>query len=53
MIVGKDISSVINSNIMVDKWSVNYTENVKTGKDDLKEMYCGMTEVEKLITKNT
>ena len=47
MIVGKDISTVINSNIMVDKWSVSYTENVTTGKDDLKEIYCGMTEVEK------
>ena len=47
MIVGKDISTVINSNIMVDKWSVSYTENVTTGKDDLKEIYCGQTEVEK------
>jgi hypothetical protein len=47
MIVGKDISTVINSNIMVDKWSVSYTENVTTGKDDLKEIYCGLTEVEK------
>ena len=47
MIVGKDISTVINSNIMVDKWSVSYTENVMTGKDDLKEIYCGLTEVEK------
>jgi hypothetical protein len=37
---------VINSNIMVDKWSVSYTENVTTGKYDLKEIYCGLTEVE-------
>ena len=47
MIVGKDISTVINSNIMVDKWSVSYTENVTTGKGNLKEIYCGLTEVEK------
>ena len=47
MLVGKDVSTVINSNLQVDNWSVKYVENVQTGEDDLNEKYCGLTEIEK------
>ena len=40
---------VINSNLEVDKWSVTYVENVHTGEDNLKEIYCGPTENEKTV----
>ena len=47
MLVGKDLSNVINSSLMVDKWSVQYVENMQTGEDDLKEIYCGLTKIKK------
>ena len=47
MLVGKDTSTVINSNLMVDNWSVQYIENKQTGEDDLKETYCGLTKIKK------
>ena len=47
MLVGKGAVTEINSNLMVDHWSVNYVENVQTGEDNLKEIYCGLTKIEK------
>ena len=48
MLVEKE-KDVINSNLEVDKWSVTYVENVHTGEDDLKEIYCGPTKIEKKV----
>ena len=48
MLVGKE-KDVINSNLEVDKWSVTYVENVHTGEDVLKEIYCGPTEIERTV----
>ena len=47
MLVGKDLSTVINSSLMVDNRSVQYVKNIKTGEDDLKETYCGLTKIKK------
>jgi hypothetical protein len=47
MLVGKNLSTVINSSLMVDNWSVQYVENMQTGEDDLKETYCGLTNIKK------
>ena len=47
MLIGKNTEQVINSPIMVDKWTVEYEENIETGEVDLKENYAGLVEVEK------
>jgi hypothetical protein len=47
MLVGKNVQSVINSELMVDEWSVKYVENEQTGEAELNEMYCGLTGIEK------
>ena len=47
MLVGKNVQSVINSELMVDEWSVKYVENELTGEAELNEMYCGLTGIEK------
>ena len=47
ILVGKDIKNIINSNLMVDKWSVDYEENEETGEYDLSEKYCGATDIMK------
>ena len=46
MIVGKNLKNVINSGLLVDKWSVNYVENIQTGEAELVESYTGQTEIE-------
>jgi hypothetical protein len=46
MLVGKNTKDVINSKLMVDKWTENYTENIHTGEADLEEVFCGVTEIE-------
>ena len=46
MLVGKNTKNVINSKLMVDKWTENYTENSLTGEADLKEIFCGLTEID-------
>ena len=46
MLVGKDVSNVFNANLKVDKWTVKYEENIHTGDADLKEFYCGLTDIE-------
>ena len=45
MIVGENVKNVINSDLMVDKWSVEYKDNLKTGEADLVEQHCGLTEI--------
>ena len=46
MLVGKDVTNVVNTNLKVDKWIVKYKENVHTGEADLEEFYCGLTDIE-------
>jgi hypothetical protein len=46
MLVGKNTKNVINSKLMVDKWTENYTENINTGEAELEEVFCGLTEIE-------
>ena len=46
MLVGKNLKNVINSGLLVDKWSVNYVENIQTGETELVESYTGQTEIE-------
>ena len=46
MLVGKKLENVINTELMVDEWSVKYVENKRTGDADLVEKYCGPTEIE-------
>ena len=47
MLVGKGAIPEMNSNLMVDKWSKSYIEDVQTGEDNLKEIYFGLTQIEK------
>ena len=45
MLVGKDVTNVVNANLKVDiKWIIKYKEN--TGEADLEEFYCGLTDIE-------
>ena len=46
MLVGKDVTNVVNANLKVDKWIVKYKENIHTGEADLEEFYCGLTDIE-------
>ena len=50
MLVGKDTESVVNSELLVDNWTVKYMENKDTGEDDLIESYDGMVPIEKTGT---
>ena len=49
MLVGKNLKNVINSGLFVDKWSVNYEENIQTGEAELVESYTGQTEIENVM----
>ena len=35
MLIGKDLKNVIYSDIMVDKWTIKYQENIQTGEAEL------------------
>ena len=52
LLVGKNVQSVINSELMVDEWSVKYVENELTGEAELNEMYCGLTGIEKSMSRS-
>jgi hypothetical protein len=52
MLVGKNVKNVINSDLMVDQWTVDYVENSHTCEADLTEMYCGLTQIKKLKNKS-
>ena len=45
MIVGRNRKNEINSDLLVDKWTVEYHENLQTGEAELVEQYCGLTEI--------
>ena len=47
MLVGKNVKNVINSNLMFDKWELNYSENINSGEAETNEIYLGLTEIEK------
>ena len=47
MLVGKCLEKVINSDLLVDEWSVDYIEDKQTGDVNLVENYCGLTEMGK------
>ena len=51
MVVGKDTESVVNSELLVDNWTVKYMENKDIGEDDLIESYDGMVPIEKTGTQ--
>ena len=46
MLVGKDIENVINSDLMVDNWKVEYKEN-DNGEDEFLESYVGQVPIGK------
>ena len=41
MLVGKNTENIINTELLVDSWTVGYTENKVTGEDDMVESYSG------------
>ena len=47
MLVGKNCIDVINSDIVIDKWSVKHTENAKNADNDLVEEYDGKVAIGK------
>jgi hypothetical protein len=48
MLIGKDLKNVIYSDLMVDKWTIKYQENIQTGEAELNEYHCGLTEIGKV-----
>ena len=44
----KKYKNVINSKLMVDKWTENYAEDINTGEADLEEIFCGFTEIDQI-----
>ena len=48
MLVGKNISNVVNNNLDVDNWIVQYVENKLTGEADLIENYGGKVDIGKV-----
>ena len=51
MLISKDSESVLNSDLMVDNWEVNYQDNPKTGELVLKESFVGLTKIEQVKTQ--
>ena len=47
MLVGKDIKNVVNNELLVDSWSIDYQENSDTGEDDLIESFNGQVAIGK------
>ena len=47
MLIGKDTDNVINSELLVDNWKVDYKDNLITGEADLLEFYGGKIPIEK------
>ena len=41
MLIGKNTENVMNTELMVDNWAVEYKENTMTVEDDIIENYCG------------
>ena len=41
MLVGKNTENIINTELLVDNWTVGYTDNKVTGEDDMVESYIG------------
>ena len=46
MLIGENTKNVINSKLLVDKWSVEHREDVQTGETELYEEYCGQVEID-------
>ena len=51
MIVGKSNHNYLHSKIMVDKWEVNYTDNLNNGNPVFEESFQGLVEIEKVKTQ--
>ena len=47
MLVGKNTVNVINNELLVDSWKIEYKENIETGEDDLVESYVGQVPIGK------
>ena len=45
MLVGKNIEHVINSDLYVDKWTVEHRDNFVSGDTDLVETYTGQVKM--------
>ena len=48
MLIEKNTENVIYSDLMVDKWTVEYKENIQTGEAELNEQFSGLTEIGKV-----
>jgi hypothetical protein len=51
MLICKDSERVLNSDLMVDRWEVNYEDNLKTGEVCLIENFSGLTKIEETKTQ--
>jgi hypothetical protein len=47
MLVGKNTVNVINNELLVDSWKIEYKENIETGEDDLVESYVSQVPIGK------
>ena len=47
MLISKDSTGVLESDLMVDSWEASYEEDENTGVLSLKENYKGLTKIEK------
>ena len=48
MVIGKHREQVINTELFVDKWEEEYSENPETGEMDLVERYIGKVMLEEV-----
>ena len=48
MVIGKNREKVINTELFVDKWEEEYSENPETGEMDLVERYIGKVMLEEV-----
>ena len=47
MLIGKDTENVVNNELMVDNWTIDYVKNSDTGEGDIVENYIGQVSFEK------
>ena len=48
MLVGKDLKNVVNNELLVDSWSIDFQKNSDTGEDDLIEPFNGQVAIGKI-----
>ena len=47
MLIGKNSASIIDNDLMVDNWKIEYEDNSSTGEADLVETYAGQISIKK------